>query len=38
MKPGLYWLAFIIYGSGELWLLIFALRLLAGTAAPPPLK
>lgn len=37
-QPGLYWMAFIIYGAGGAWLLIFALRLLAGAAAPLPLR
>ncbi len=37
-QPGAYWLMFAVYGIGGLWLLIFALRLLAGSAEPLPLR
>lgn len=37
-QPGAYWLMFAVYGIGGLWLLVFALRLLAGSAEPLPLR
>lgn len=37
-QPLGYWLMFVIYGVGGAWLVIFALRLLAGLAEPLPLR
>lgn len=37
-QPLRYWLMFALYGVGGLWLLVFALRLLAGVAEPLPLN
>ncbi len=37
-EPLGYWLMFILYGVGGAWLVIFSLRLLAGTAEPLPLN
>jgi len=35
-QPAGFWLMFALYGAGGLWLLVFALRLLAGLAEPLP--
>ena len=37
-QPAGFWLMFALYGAGGAWLAIFALRLLAGTAEPLPLR
>jgi hypothetical protein len=37
-QPARFWLMFVVYGAAGLWLLIFALALLAGRAAPLPLR
>ena len=37
-QPLGYWLAFALYGAGGAALAVFALRLLAGSAAPLPLN
>ncbi len=37
-QPAGFWVMFVLYGAGGLWLLFFALRLLAGQAAPLPLR
>lgn len=37
-QPLQYWLMFFLYGAGGLWMVIFALRLLAGVAEPLPLN
>ena len=37
-QPFGFWLMFVVYGAGGLWLAIFALRLLAGHAEPLPLN
>lgn len=37
-QPVRFWVMFILYGAGGLWLLAFALQLLAGQAAPLPLR
>lgn len=37
-QPVGFWVMFILYGAGGLWLLALALRLLAGQAAPLPLR
>jgi len=37
-QPVGFWLMFALYGAGGFWLAIFALRLLAGQAAPLPLQ
>jgi hypothetical protein len=37
-QPAAYWLMFALYGAGGLWLMVFALRLLAGSAEPLPLR
>lgn len=36
-QPFAYWLMFVVYGVGGLWLAIFALRVLVGSAEPLPL-
>lgn len=33
-----YWLLFVAYSGGGLWLVVFALRLLLGTSEPLPLS
>ncbi len=37
-QPFLYWLMFAVYGAGGLWLIVYALRLLSGAVAPPPVR
>ena len=37
-QPLGFWLMFLVYGAGGLWLAVFALRLLAGHAEPLPLR
>lgn len=37
-QPVGFWVMFILYGAGGLWLLALALRLLVGQAAPLPLR
>jgi len=37
-QPAGFWVMFVVYGVGGLWLLVFALRLLAGQAEPLPLR
>jgi hypothetical protein len=37
-QPAGFWVMFVLYGAGGLWLLVFALQLLAGQAAPLPLR
>lgn len=37
-QPAGFWVMLVVYGAGGLWLLIFALKLLAGQAAPLPLR
>lgn len=37
-QPFGFWLMFLLYGAGGLWLLALSLRLLAGQAAPLPLR
>ncbi|HRQ63728.1 MAG TPA: hypothetical protein PKZ76_02490 [Xanthomonadaceae bacterium] len=37
-RPAAFWLMFALYGFGGLWLVVFALRLLAGNAEPLPLN
>ncbi|MGV8823778.1 hypothetical protein [Methylibium petroleiphilum] len=37
-QPVRFWMMFVLYGAGGLWLLAFALRLLAGQTAPLPLR
>lgn len=37
-QPVRFWVMFVLYGTGGLWLLVFALQLLAGQAAPLPLR
>lgn len=37
-QPVGFWTMFVVYGAGGLWLLVFALRLLAGMADPLPLS
>lgn len=37
-QPLGYWLMFVAYGTGGLWLVAFSLRLLAGQAEPLPLN
>jgi hypothetical protein len=37
-QPVGFWVMFVLYGAGGLWLLVFALQLLAGQAAPLPLR
>lgn len=37
-QPAAYWLMFVVYGAGGLWLVGFALRLLFGLAEPLPLN
>ncbi len=37
-QPVLFWLMFVLYGGAGLALLIFALRLLIGSATPLPLR
>jgi hypothetical protein len=37
-QPVGYWLMFAVYGAGGMALLIFSLRLLAGSAQPLPLR
>jgi hypothetical protein len=37
-QPLGFWLMFAVYGAGGLWLLVLALRLLAGQAEPLPLR
>jgi hypothetical protein len=36
--PLAYWTLFLLYGAAGLWLIGFALRLLAGAAEPLPLR
>lgn len=36
-QPALYWLMFAVYGLAGLWLGLFGLRLLLGSAEPLPL-
>ncbi len=36
-RPVGFWLMFVLYGAGGLWLLVFALRLLVGQVEPLPL-
>lgn len=37
-QPVGFWVMFLLYGAGGLWLLALALRLLVGQAAPLPLR
>jgi hypothetical protein len=37
-QPFGFWLTFVLYAAGGTWLLVFALRLLVGQAAPLPLR
>lgn len=37
-QPVGFWVMFVLYGTGGLWLLVFALQLFAGQAAPLPLR
>ncbi len=37
-RPAGFWIMFVLYGAGGLWLLVFSLRLLAGQAEPLPLR
>ncbi|MBN9463376.1 MAG: hypothetical protein J0H00_19375 [Burkholderiales bacterium] len=37
-QPVRFWVMFALYGAGGLWLLVLALQLLAGQAAPLPLR
>jgi len=37
-QPAGFWVMFVLYGGVGLWLLVFALRLLAGQAEPLPLR
>ena len=37
-QPIGFWLMFVFYAAGGIWLLAFALQLLAGQAAPLPLR
>lgn len=37
-QPLRYWVMFALYGAGGVWLVILSLRLLAGVAAPLPLR
>lgn len=37
-QPVGFWVMFVLYGAGGLWLLVFALQLFAGQAAPLPLR
>jgi hypothetical protein len=37
-QPLGFWTMFALYGTAGLWLLIFGLRLLAGSAEPLPLR
>jgi hypothetical protein len=37
-QPAGFWLMFVLYGLGGLWLVVFSLRLLAGLAEPLPLN
>ena len=37
-QPFLYWLAFAMYALAGLWLTVFAVRLLVGSAQPLPLS
>jgi len=37
-QPLGFWLMFVVYGAGGLWLAIFALRVLTGHAEPLPLR
>lgn len=37
-QPVGFWVMFVLYGAGGLGLLVFALQLLAGQAAPLPLR
>jgi hypothetical protein len=37
-QPLAFWLMFVVYGAGGLWLAVFALRLLAGQVEPLPLR
>jgi hypothetical protein len=37
-QPVRFWLMFVLYGAGGVWLVIFAIRLLAGHVDPLPLN
>lgn len=37
-QPLGYWLMFVLYGAGGVWLVIFSLRLLSGGVEPLPLS
>jgi hypothetical protein len=37
-QPFAFWLMFAVYGAGGAWLVVFAVRLLAGHVEPLPLR
>jgi hypothetical protein len=37
-QPVRFWLMFVLYAVGGMWLLVFAVQLLAGQSAPLPLR